>query len=64
MNKSVHKSYKVHVTRYELIGGEMEEIPERAPARVVSSREIKREIELCRYGNDVEVDTSTFLIFF
>lgn len=25
MNKSIHKSYKVHVTRHELIGGEMEE---------------------------------------
>ena len=35
----------------------MEQVPERAPARVVSSREIKREIELVRYGNDVEIDT-------
>lgn len=29
LNKSVHRSYKVHVTRHELIGGEMEQVPER-----------------------------------
>ena len=46
------------MTRHELMGGRVEQVPERAPARLVTSREVKSEVELVRYGNDVTIDTN------
>ena len=40
------------------MGGRVEQVPERAPARLVTSREVKSEVELVRYGNDVTIDTN------
>lgn len=40
------------------MGGRVEQVPERAPARLVTSREVKSEIELVRFGNDVTLDTN------
>lgn len=58
LGKRITRNYRVTVTRHELAGGRVEQVPERAPARLVTSREVKSEIELVRYGNDVQIDTN------
>jgi hypothetical protein len=62
LGKRITRNYKVVVTRHEMMGGRVEQVPERAPARLVTSREVKTEVELARYGNDVVIDTSRHLV--
>lgn len=57
----VEESKKVIVKRKYVVGGSAIVVPERAPARSVAVREDIREIELARYGADLEMNLNLFL---
>lgn len=58
---SVHKEAKIIIKRKYVVGGSATIVPERAPARTVALKEDVREVELTRYGCDVEMNLNLFL---
>ena len=57
----VEESKKIVIKRKYVVGGSAIVVPERAPARSVAVKEDIREIELARYGADLEMNLNLFL---
>ena len=57
----VEESKKVVIKRKYVVGGSAIVVPERAPARSVAVKEDIREVELARYGADLEMNLNLFL---
>lgn len=61
LKTSVQRNAKVIIKRKYVVGGAATITPERAPARTVAIKEDVREVELTRYGADIEMNLNLFL---
>ena len=61
LRTSVQRNAKVIIKRKYVVGGAATITPERAPARTVGIKEDVREVELTRYGADIEMNLNLFL---
>ncbi len=61
LKTSVQRNAKVIIKRKYVVGGAATITPERAPARTVGIKEDVREVELTRYGADIEMNLNLFL---
>jgi len=61
LKTSVQSTAKVIIKRKYVVGGAATITPERAPARTVAIKEDVREIEMNRYGADIEMNLNLFL---
>jgi hypothetical protein len=57
----VHTDSKILIKRKYVVGGSATITPERAPARTVAIKEDVREVNLTRYGGDIEMNLNLFL---
>ena len=57
----IEESKKIVIKRKYVVGGSAIVVPERAPARSVAIKEDIREVELARYGADLEMNLNLFL---
>ena len=61
MGVGVHSGAKIIIKRKMVVGGSATITPERAPARTCAIKEEAREIELVRYGGDIEMNLNLML---
>jgi hypothetical protein len=61
LKTSVQSNSKVIIKRKYVVGGAATITPERAPARTVAIKEDVTEVELTRYGADIEMNLNLFL---
>lgn len=57
----VHRDERVIIKRKYVVGQSATITPERAPARTVAIQEDVREVQLTRYGGDIEMNLNLFL---
>lgn len=57
----VHRDERVIIKRKYVVGSSATITPERAPARTVAIQEDVREVQLTRYGGDIEMNLNLFL---
>ena len=61
LSTNIHKESRVIITRKYVVGGRAMITPEHAPARTVAIQEDVREVNLTRYGGDIEMNLNLFL---
>lgn len=62
LGTGIHSQQKIIIKRKYVVGVAAQITPERAPARTVSIQEDVREVELDRYGGDIEMNLNQFLV--
>lgn len=62
LGTGIHTDQRVIIKRKYVVGVAAQITPERAPARTVSIQEDVREVELDRYGGDIEMNLNQFLV--
>ena len=62
MPPEIAEDSRLIVKRKQVLGANAEIVPESAPARVVSVKEIEHEVVLQRYGGDIEMNTNLLAI--
>ena len=58
MPPEIAEDSRLIVKRKQVLGANAEIVPESAPARVVSVKEVEHEVVLQRYGGDIEMNTN------
>ena len=56
LSTNIHRESRVIITRKYVVGGRAMITPEHAPARTVAIQEDTREVDLTRYGGDIEMN--------
>ena len=62
LGTGIHKDQSIIIRRKYVVGSAATITPERAPARTVAIQEDVREVQLTRYGGDIEMNLNQFLV--